>query len=48
MCKEIWIQFYEAAIEELCEEKNIEWDEAEVIVQQMIDNDPTCIYPCYE
>ena len=32
----MWMQAYECIIEELAEEKNIDWEEAETLLQKMI------------
>lgn len=37
MCKEIWVQSYEKAIEDIMEELDIEGQEAEKILDQRLD-----------
>ncbi len=40
MNKERWIESYEEKIEEICEEYNIEYDEAEIRLQRRLTRDP--------
>lgn len=42
MCKEVWIQSYEKAAEDIAEELDIEYDEAERILKERLDKD--CYY----
>ena len=40
MTKEIWIQRYETEIENLAEEHDIECEEAEIMLEKILDKDP--------
>lgn len=40
MSKEYWIQGYEEAIEEIAEDKDISYDEAEVLLDDILEKDP--------
>ncbi len=50
MSKDYWIHAYECAIEDLCEELDIGWDEAEEILQGYLEKDPKYLdgYISYE
>lgn len=39
MCKEVWIQAYENAVEDIAEELDIQMDAAEVILDIRLDDD---------
>lgn len=41
MCKEVWIESYERAIEDLADEINCEFDEAEEILNKLLEKDPS-------
>ncbi len=40
MCKELWCQNYDSTLEEICEEKDCDSDEAEKILEARLDEDP--------
>lgn len=40
MCKEVWCQNYDIALEEICEEKDCDFDEAEKILETRLDENP--------
>lgn len=50
MCKEMWIQSFEAAVEDLAEEHDIEDEEAEELLKRILDKDPRYLdgYLTYE
>jgi hypothetical protein len=50
MCKEYWIQAYESAIEDLCDEYDIDSDEAEKRLINLLDENPNYLdnYITYE
>jgi hypothetical protein len=39
MCKELWIEAYETEIMNICEERDIEADEAEKILEDILRKD---------
>ena len=41
MCKEIWVQDYECAIEDLAEEHDVDYEESEKILTKLLDEDPS-------
>lgn len=49
MGKEVWIHWYECAIEDISYEMDIEMDEAEKILQKRLDDNPNYLdgYGCY-
>lgn len=44
MCKEIWIQRYEAAVENLMEAHDIAEDAAEEMLNKILETDPGYLY----
>ena len=40
MWKEYWLQCYESAIEDLCDEHDIEGEEAEKMLKKLLDENP--------
>lgn len=47
MCKDIWLQWYEMAIEDLAEEHDICSDEAEEMLEKILDKDPNYLNGYY-
>ena len=41
MCKEMWIRNYEIEIQNIAEEFDIEYDEAESKLEAILENDPS-------
>jgi hypothetical protein len=50
MCKEYWIQCYDTALEDLCDEHDIDYDEAEKLLEKLLDENPNYLdnYLTYE
>lgn len=49
--KELWIQAYETAIERICDEKDIDWDQGETQLQKILYEEPGFLdgyWTCYE
>lgn len=40
MCKEMWVANYEAEVENICEEFDLEYEEAELRLNAMLEDDP--------
>lgn len=40
MCKEYWLHCYEVAIEDLCNEHDIDGEEGEKMLEKLLEEDP--------